>query len=150
MTDNEKWMAVALEEACKASEKGEVPVGAVGIVKGEVLARAHNRREIENDPLGHAEIYVIEAVAKRLGQWRLSDLTIYVTLEPCPMCVGAMLQARIPRLVFGCRDPKAGACGSLYNLAKDERLNHQIEVVEGILEVESSQILKDFFKNRRD
>ena len=149
VSDHEKWMAVALEEAQKACEQGEVPIGACGIIDNNLVARAHNIREGNQNPLGHAEVYVIEQVSQKLQSWRLSDLTVYVTVEPCPMCLGALLQARVPQLVFGCRDPKAGACGSLYNLAQDDRLNHQIEVTEGILKEDCALILKEFFKERR-
>jgi tRNA(adenine34) deaminase len=142
-------MTMALEEAGLAFAEGEVPVGAVGVIQDKVVVRAHNRREAEQSPLGHAEIMVIDQAARQLKTWRLTELTLYVTLEPCLMCLGAMLQARIPKLVFGCRDPKAGACGSLYSLAEDDRLNHRIEVEEGILADHCSQILKDFFKERR-
>ncbi|OGQ27820.1 MAG: tRNA-specific adenosine deaminase [Deltaproteobacteria bacterium RIFCSPHIGHO2_02_FULL_50_15] len=147
--DHQKWMTLALEEAQKAREKGEVPIGAVGIMEGNLIARAHNLREAPHNPLGHAEIYVIEQASQHLKRWRLHDMTLYVTVEPCPMCMGALLQARIPTLVFGCRDPKAGASGSLYDLGRDPRLNHQIEVIEGVLTGPCSQIIKDFFQGRR-
>jgi tRNA(adenine34) deaminase len=142
-------MRYALREAEKARERGEVPVGAVAVTGGQILARAHNLREGKNDPLGHAEIYLISKASKKLKRWRLSDVTIYVTLEPCLMCMGALIQARVGRLVFGCYDPKAGACGSLYDLSGDRRLNHRIEVTSGVLASECSKILSDFFKKLR-
>jgi len=146
MTDDERFMQMALKEAVKAKEKREVPIGAVAVVAGKVVARAHNLRESKLDPLGHAEIYLISKLSKKLKKWRLSDATVYVTLEPCLMCMGALLQARVGRLVFGCFDPKAGACGSLYELSQDKRLNHRIPVTSGVLQKECSQILSDFFK----
>lgn len=146
MTDDERFMQIALKEAVKAKEKREVPIGAVAVVAGKVVARAHNLRESKLDPLGHAEIYLISKLSKKLKKWRLSDATVYVTLEPCLMCMGALLQARVGRLVFGCFDPKAGACGSLFELSQDKRLNHRIPVTSGVLQEECSQILSDFFK----
>jgi tRNA(adenine34) deaminase len=144
-----KWMKHALREAEKARVRGEIPVGAVAVIDEKIVARAHNLRESKNDPLGHAEIYLISKVSKKLGRWRLSDVTVYVTLEPCLMCMGALIQARVGRLVFGCLDPKAGACGSIYNLSEDRRLNHRIEVTSGALGPECTQILSDFFKKLR-
>jgi len=142
-------MQAALHQAEKAAKLGEVPVGAVATFNGKILARSHNLREIKNDPLGHAEIALLSKSSKKLGRWRLSDVTFYVTLEPCLMCMGALIQARVGRLVFGCADKKAGACGSLYDLSKDARLNHRIEVASGLLEKECSQILSHFFKKLR-
>jgi len=144
-------MAVALEEAAAAAADGDVPVGAVALgPDGEVLARRHNERERRQDPLAHAELLVIADAAAVLGRWRLSDVTIVVTLEPCPMCAGALLAARIARVVFGAPDPKAGATGSLYNLCVDPRLNHEVEVVHGVRAAECSAILTDFFASRRE
>ncbi|MFO1518772.1 MAG: tRNA adenosine(34) deaminase TadA [bacterium] len=150
VSEDSVWMKLALKEAEKAACRGEVPVGAVAVGGGKVLARAHNLRESKNDPLGHAEIYLISKLSKKLKRWRLNDVALYVTLEPCLMCMGAMVQARIGRLVFGCFDPKAGACGSLYDLSKDARLNHRLEVTSGVMGKECSQILSDFFKKLRD
>lgn len=148
MTDQEA-MRLALAEARQAAAEGEVPVGAVGIVHGEVVARAHNLRERDQDPLAHAELAVLRQAAVALRSWRLEDLTLYVTLEPCLMCMGALLQARVPRLVFGALDPKAGACGSLYDVSNDPRLNHRIKVTAGVLAEESEQLLQDFFRQLR-
>jgi len=142
-------MRAALREAGKAALRHEVPVGAVAAVGGKILARSHNLRESKNDPLGHAEITLLSKLSKKLGRWRLTDVTLYVTLEPCLMCMGALIQARVGRLVFGCLDPKAGACGSLYDLSKDVRLNHRIDVSSGLLEKECSEILSHFFKKLR-
>lgn len=141
-----QWMQEALKEARKAAKKNEVPIGAVAVKEGKVLSRAHNLRESKQDPLGHAEIYLISKLSKKLKRWRFNDVTVYVTLEPCLMCMGALLQARVGRLVFATKDPKAGACGSLYDLSQDKSLNHRIEVKSGILEKECSQVLSDFFK----
>lgn len=147
-TDN-VYMAMALEEAQAAAEKGEVPIGAVVVCEGAVVARAHNMRESDTDPTAHAELLAIKKASQKLGRWRLSDCTVYVTLEPCPMCAGAMHQARIERLVYGAPDPKAGAVGSLYDLSNDSRLNHRFSVTSGILLEESSAILKLFFGELR-
>ena len=142
-------MGEALAEARKASEKNEVPIGAIAVVGDEIVGRAHNVRESTHNPLGHAELLLIEELAKRRKSWRLDEATIYVTCEPCLMCSGAMLQARIPRVVYGCDDPKAGAMGSLYDVADDPRLNHRIEVVRGVMSEECGGILSDFFKRLR-
>ncbi len=147
--DDFYWMEIALKQAKKAILLQEVPIGAVAVYEEKEIAKAHNLRESRQDPLGHAEIYLISKIAKKLGSWRLSGVSVYVTLEPCLMCMGALMQARVDRLVFGCFDPKAGACGSLYDLSKDRRLNHRIEVVSGVLEEESSTLLSDFFKKLR-
>ena len=146
---NEEFMKPAVEEALRAAEKGEVPIGAVAIVGNEIVGRAHNIRESAANPLGHAEILLIEKIAKAKNDWRLEDVTIFVTCEPCIMCMGAMLQARVKKIVYGCPDPKAGACGSLFDLSKDKRLNHQIEVGAGVLKDECSKLLSDFFKKLR-
>ena len=143
-------MRAALAEAEIAESLGEVPIGAVVVLDDQIIGRGHNLREISNDPTTHAEIIAIRQAAKQLSSWRLLDCTLYVTLEPCVMCMGATILARIPQLVFGCRDPKAGAAGSLYNLAEDERLNHQIEVREGILQHECSSQLSLFFRRLRE
>ncbi len=142
-------MAIALEEARAAAAEGEVPIGAVVVCEGAVVARAHNRRESDHDPTAHAELIAIREAAQRLGRWRLSDCTVYVTLEPCPMCAGAMHQARIERLVYGAADPKAGAVGTLYDLSNDERLNHRFSVTSGVLADESAELLREFFGRLR-
>jgi tRNA(adenine34) deaminase len=138
-------MTQALQLAHQAAQLGEVPVGAVVVVGGEVVGRGYNRREVDADPLSHAELKAIAEASSRLKSWRLSEATLYVTLEPCTMCAGALIQARLGRLVFGAMDPKAGAVGSLYNLLKDDRLNHEVEVTSGVLEQECGKVLKDFF-----
>lgn len=142
-------MRLALEEAAKATAIGEIPIGAVIIRGGEILAKAHNYREIWQDPTAHAEIVAIRAAASTVGSWRLTETTLYVTVEPCAMCIGAVILARIPRLVFGTRDPKAGACGSVFDLAADSRLNHQVLVTAGVLEEECQGLLQQFFRRLR-
>lgn len=142
-------MRLALEEAAKASSRGEIPIGAVIIREGEILAKAHNYREIWQDPTAHAEIVAIRAAASTLGSWRLTETTLYVTVEPCTMCIGAVILARIPRLVFGARDPKAGACGSVFDLAADYRLNHRVLVTGGLLEEDCQALLQQFFRRLR-
>ena len=142
-------MRLALDQAMQSAAAGEVPIGAVLVQQETVLAKSHNHRETWQDPTAHAEMIVIREAAKALGRWRLIDTTLFVTLEPCPMCLGATLLARIPKLVFGGRDPKAGACGSVLDFASDPRLNHRVEVVGGILEEESQQMLSKFFKELR-
>jgi len=144
------FMRAALEEAAVAEGLREVPIGAVVVHVGQIIGRGHNLRETSNDPTTHAEIMAIQQAAKKLDSWRLLDCTLYVTLEPCVMCMGAIILARIPQLVFGCRDPKAGAAGSLYNLAEDERLNHRVEVREGVLQQECSSQLSHFFRRLRE
>jgi len=146
---DECFMRIALEEAKKAAAEDEVPVGAIGVIGDEVVARAHNRREQLQDPLAHAELLIIKEVSSKLRTWRLVDLVIYVTLEPCPMCAGAMVQARIKRLVYGLADPKAGAAGSVMNLLQHDSLNHFVEVRGGVLAEESRELLRDFFSRRR-
>ncbi|HET6497712.1 MAG TPA: tRNA adenosine(34) deaminase TadA [Coriobacteriia bacterium] len=143
------YMALALEQARLAAAAGEVPVGACVVRDGEVVARAHNRRETDADPSAHAEFIAIREAASALGRWRLSDCTVYVTLEPCPMCAGLMHQARIARLVYGTDDPKAGAVGTLYDLSNDERLNHRFDVTRGVRAEECAEVLTEFFRARR-
>ena len=144
-----EYMNLALEQARKAATQGEVPIGAVLVRDGQVLAQAHNFRETWQDPTAHAELVAIREAATQLGSWRLTDTTLYVTLEPCAMCIGAIILARIPRLVFGTLDPKAGACGSVLNVPAERRLNHRVEVIGGMLEQESQELLQAFFKNLR-
>ena len=139
------YMDLALKEAGRAAEKEEIPVGAVVVYRGEVIGRGHNRREELQSPAAHAEMLALEDSSKALGSWRLHACTVYVTLEPCIMCVGAILQARVARLVFGCLDPKGGAVESLHRLCEDPRLNHQPEVTRGILEEDCRKILTGFF-----
>lgn len=148
--EDEKYMRMALEQAALAAEGGDVPVGAVVVCGDKVVARARNEREKRRSPVAHAEIIALEKAAKKRGTWRLSECTIYVTKEPCPMCAGAIFQARIKRLVFGATDPKGGAAGSLYNIVNDCRLNHQSEITAGVLENESAVMLREFFKIRRE
>lgn len=143
-------MLEALEEAKKAAALGEVPIGAVIVYKNEIIARAHNLRETTQNALTHAESMAIQEACKKIGSWRLEETTLYVTLEPCPMCAGAILQSRIPRVVYGARDIKAGCVDSLYRLLNDARFNHECEVTEGILVDECGQILTDFFKAIRE
>jgi tRNA(adenine34) deaminase len=152
MPDNEKdihFMKIALEEAQYAFNKGEVPVGAVLIKNDNVIAKAHNNRETSNDPTAHAETLIMRVVANEYKSWRLTEAVLYVTKEPCIMCAGAMINARLGRLVYGCRDEKGGAVDSLYTLLSDKRLNHQVEVKSGVLEDECKEILQRFFKVRR-
>jgi tRNA(adenine34) deaminase len=148
MTDDEA-MAVALAEAELAVSHGDVPVGAVVLVGGEVIAARHNERERAGDPTAHAELLALRDAAQSRGDWRLVDATLVVTLEPCPMCAGAAVAARLQRLVFGAPDPKAGACGSLYNLCADPRLNHEVEVTAGVQRDRVSQLLTTFFASQR-
>jgi len=143
------YMEMALEEARAAAAIGETPIGAVIVCDGAVVARAHNRRETDRDPLAHAEMLAIREAARGLDRWRLSDCTVYVTLEPCPMCAGAMHASRIDRLVYGAADPKAGAVGTLYDLSSDTRLNHRFRVTSGVCATESSLLLKEFFAGLR-
>ena len=143
-------MKEALKEAEKAYEKGEIPVGALIVVNGEIISKAHNIKETTFDPTAHAEILAIREAARILGAWRLTDATLYVTKEPCIMCSGAIVNSRIKRLVYGCNDPKGGAVVSLYNILNDKRLNHQVEIKEGILEIECRDILKRFFRELRE
>lgn len=148
-TDN-FYMSLALNEASKAARRGEVPVGAVVVCEKEIVGRGCNRREELRTALAHAEMLALEQASSHLGRWRLSDCQLYVTLEPCVMCVGAIVQARISRLVFGCLDPKGGAVESLYQLCDDSRLNHRVPVAGGILAEECSTILESFFSRLRE
>ena len=148
-SQDEIWMRHALTEAHLALKKGEVPVGAVVVFENKIIGRGHNQVEGLNDPTAHAEIIAIGAASNYLNSWRLSGASLYVTLEPCAMCAGALVLGRIDRLIFGSKDPKAGACGSLYNIVQDIRLNHQLEIIPYIMEKECSQILQVFFEKVR-
>ena len=149
MEEKEKYMKEALKEAKKAYEKLEIPVGAVIVKNGEIIARAHNVKEEKNDTTKHAEILAIQKASKKLKAWRLNDCEMYVTLEPCPMCAGALIQARIKKVYIGASDEKTGACGSVLNLLEDYKFNHQVEIEKGICKEECVKILKDFFKELR-
>lgn len=142
-------MGLALQEAALAATCGEVPVGAVIVCDGRLVAQAHNRRETDRDPLAHAEILAIRQAAQRLRCWRLTGCTLVVTLEPCPMCAGAIVNARLDRLVYGAADPRAGAAGSVFDIVRDDRLNHRAEVTCGVLQEEAAKLLTDFFAARR-
>jgi tRNA(adenine34) deaminase len=146
---HEYYMRLALQEAQQAAEEGEVPIGAVIVHGDRIVAAAHNQREQLRDPTAHAEMIAITQAAEGLGSWRLNDCTLYVTLEPCPMCAGAVVQARIPWLVYGAADPKAGAVDTLFRLLNDARLNHQAKVISGVLAPESAHVLSEFFKQQR-
>lgn len=148
MTIDEKFMKKALREAQKARDEDEVPIGAVAVVDGKVIARGHNDRERSQNAVNHAEIIVIQKACKKLKSWRLDNLTLYVTIEPCPMCMGAILNARIPRLVFGARDKKAGCCGTLYDL-NEGKFNHVCEIEEGVLQEECANIIRTYFEDKR-
>jgi tRNA(adenine34) deaminase len=143
-------MRCALDEARLAAAAGEVPIGAALVVGGAVVARAHNRREVWQDPTAHAELIAIREAAAQLRTWRLTGGTLYVTMEPCAMCIGAAVLARLDRVVFGVLDPKGGACGSVLNIPEARRLNHRIEVISGVLEEESRALLQEFFKGLRE
>jgi tRNA(adenine34) deaminase len=142
-------MALALAEARTAAGAGEVPVGAVAVVAGRIVAARHNEREGSADPTAHAEILALRDAAAAVGGWRLPDVTLFVTLEPCPMCAGALVAARVGRVVYGASDPRAGACGTLYNLCADPRLNHELEVSVGVRAVECGAVLSSFFADKR-
>ena len=149
MTDDERFMRSALAQAREALEDGDVPIGAVVVHNGRVIGRGHNQREKLNDPTAHAEMIALTAASSFLESWRLEGCTLYVTLEPCAMCAGAIVLARIARLVFGATDPKAGACVSLYNITTDERLNHRVELDQAILADECVMLLTEFFSAQR-
>lgn len=149
LTEDEKYMKRALKLAKKAAELGEVPIGCVIVYEGRVIGSGYNRRKTDKNTLSHAEITAIRRASKRMGDWRLEDCTMYVTLEPCQMCAGAMVQARITRAVIGCMNPKAGCAGSIYNILNEPRFNHQIETTIGVLEEECSVMLTNFFKQLR-
>ena len=147
--DDERFMRLALEQACLAAEQGEVPIGAVVVCEGEIVARAYNRRELELDPSAHAEFSALVQASQTLGRWRLTGCTVYVTLEPCLMCAGLMVNARIDRCVYGAPDPKGGALGTLYDVSHDPRLNHEFEVTPGVLREECAEQLRSFFAELR-
>jgi len=149
MNEDEKWMSLALEQAVKAEEDGEVPVGAILVKDGLVVARAHNQPISTNDATAHAEIQLLRAAGRKLKNYRLTGTSLYVTLEPCAMCLGAIMHARVERIVFGAHDPKTGVCGSSENLMDANCFNHKINLVSGVLENESKQLLKNFFISRR-
>ena len=146
---DELWMREALAEARRAAAIGEVPIGAVIVREGEAIGRGYNRREIDRDPLAHAEILAIRQAAERIGGWRLTECAMYVTLEPCAMCAGALVNSRVERLVWAAPDPKAGWCGTLGNLVQDPRLNHRLAMTTGVLEEESAALLRGFFASLR-
>lgn len=150
LTDDERFMKEAIRQARKAYAIGEVPIGCVIIYEGRVIARGYNRRTIDKNTLAHAELLAIRKASRKLDDWRLEDCTMYVTLEPCQMCSGAIIQARIPKVVVGCMNPKAGCAGSILNLLDVPQFNHQAELVTGVLEEECSQMMKDFFKELRE
>jgi tRNA(adenine34) deaminase len=147
--DDERYMGVAIESARIAEDNGDVPIGAVIVREGQIIAKAYNQREQLQDPTAHAEIIALTQAAASVENWHLEGCTMYVTLEPCCMCAGALVLSRMDRLVYGWRDPNAGACGSLYNIVADERLNHRLEVTAGVLEDECSELLQSFFARRR-
>jgi tRNA(adenine34) deaminase len=147
---DEHFMKEAIKEAKKAEDLNEVPIGAVIVIDGKVVARAHNLRETEHNAVAHAELLAIDQACRDLRTWRLEDSTLYVTLEPCPMCAGAIILSRVKRVVYGAADPKGGCAGTLMNLLSDERFNHQSEVTSGVLERECGQMLSDFFRKIRE
>lgn len=149
MNLDEKFMKEAIKQAKKASKIGEVPSGCVIVLDGEIIARGYNRRNTDKDALSHAEIRAIKKACKRINDWRLEDCTLYVTLEPCQMCAGAIVQARVKRVVIGAMNKKAGCAGSIFNILEEDRFNHQAEVTRGVLEEECSKIMSDFFKEIR-
>lgn len=149
MTDDERFMKAAIKQAKKADLLGEVPIGCVIVYEGKIIGRGYNRRNTDKSTLSHAEITAIRKAGKIIGDWRLEDCTLYVTLEPCQMCAGAIVQARISRVVMGCMNPKAGCGGSILNLLEMKEFNHQVDVTRGVLEEECSQMLTDFFKGLR-
>lgn len=150
MCNDERWMNTALEEAHLAFSLGEVPIGAVVVLDDEIIGRGHNRRVLDADPMAHAEIVALRAAAKTIGHWRMDHATMYVTLEPCPMCAGALVQTRIARLVFGAHEPRSGAVRSMYQLCDDPRTTHQLAVRSGVCEEESRALLQKFFRQRRE
>lgn len=150
MTNDEKYMKEAIKQAKKAAEIGDVPIGCVIVFEDRIIARGYNKRNKMKTTLAHAELLAMKKASKIIGDWRLEGCTMYVTLEPCQMCAGAIVQARIPKVVIGTRNPKAGCAGSILNLLQMDRFNHKAEVISGVLEEECSQIMKDFFKMIRE
>ncbi|MCM3631558.1 tRNA adenosine(34) deaminase TadA [Paenibacillus glycanilyticus] len=148
--EDQAWMQLAIEEAKKAEQIGEVPIGAILVKDGEIVGRGYNLRETNHDPTAHAEMVAIREACERLGAWRLLDCTLYVTLEPCPMCAGAIVQSRVKRVVYGTGDPKAGCAGTLMNLLQEPRFNHETELTTGILQSECAELLTNFFRNLRN
>lgn len=148
--DDRKWMRRALAEAERALESSDVPIGAVAIYRGEIIGRGYNRREADQDPTAHAEMIALRETAAALGNWRLDDVTLYCTLEPCAMCAGAMVLARLPRLVYAAADPKAGAAGSVFDLTRHHRLNHRLHVDGGLYADEAAELIREFFRKLRD
>lgn len=146
---DQKYMREAIKQAKKAYTLEEVPIGCVIVYDGKIIGRGYNRRTIDKNPLAHAEIQAIRKASRKMGDWRLEDCTLYVTLEPCQMCAGAIVQARIPEVMIGCMNPKAGCAGSIYNLLQEPAFNHQVSLFKGVLEEECSQMLKDFFRSLR-
>ena len=149
MNDDNYYMGLALDEARKAYEIGEIPIGAVLIVDGQIVSSGHNMREIWHDATAHAEMIVIREACQKLGRWRLTGVTLYVTIEPCPMCAGALVMSRIDRLVYGSADYKAGAIESIFNIAQNDALNHSMIVTSGVRSNECAEIMRDFFRSRR-
>ena len=149
VTEDEKFMRMAMRDAKKAAALGDVPIGCVIVREGKVYTHGYNRRMTDRSTLAHAEIAAIRKACRKFGDWRLEDCTLYVTLEPCPMCAGAIVQARIPRVVFGCRNPKAGCAGSVLDLLHVEKLNHQVSVTEGVLGEECAEMMRAFFRDLR-
>lgn len=147
--ENEKYMKEAIKQAKKAYAIGEVPIGCVIVYEGKIIGRGYNRRTIDKNPLAHAELIAIKKASKKMGDWRLEDCTLYVTLEPCQMCSGAIVQARVKKVVVGCMNPKAGCAGSILNLLQVKQFNHQVELETGVLEEECSEMMKNFFKELR-
>ena len=150
LTEDEKYMKQAIKLAKKAWKMEEVPIGCVIVHEGKIIGRGYNRRTTDKNPLAHAELIAIKKASKKLGDWRLEDCTLYVTLEPCQMCSGAIVQARVKKVVVGCMNPKAGCAGSILNLLQVERFNHQVELETGILEEECSEMMKSFFRELRE
>jgi tRNA(adenine34) deaminase len=146
---DEQYMQIAIRQALIAEENGDVPIGCVIVHSGKIIAKAYNQREQLKDPTAHAEIIALTQASEYLQSWRLHGCTIYVTLEPCPMCAGALVLARMDRLVYGCSDPKTGSCGSIYNIVQDTRLNHRLDVTAGVMENDCAAMMSDFFRRRR-
>lgn len=150
LQEDQRYMRMAIDQAFIAEENGDVPIGCVIVFEGRVIAKAYNQRQQLNDPTAHAEIIALTQASEFIGNWRLHGCTIYVTLEPCPMCAGALVLARLDRLIYGTDDPKTGACGSLYNIVQDQRLNHRLEVTAHVLQPDCQAQLQAFFRRRRD